>query len=82
MEWLRKRADRKGWGEKTSAARKAGLSTSYVNRLLNAKRPGNMKLDTLERVAKDLGYEPWEVLYMAEHGMDRMPPPSPTQRPS
>ncbi len=72
-EWLAKQTERREHGWKTEVADRVGLDRSYVNKVLNKRRPGKLRLDALERIADHLGCAIWQVVWMIENGVPELP---------
>lgn len=76
-QWLSKQAEIHGWGQGKDIAKKTGLSTAYVSRVLAGKRRGDVGIDKLQQVAQALGVETWRLVWMIENGVSEIPNPSP-----
>jgi transcriptional regulator with XRE-family HTH domain len=72
-EWLGKQTGSRAHGWKTEVAELVGLDRSYVNKVLNKKRPGRLRLEALEQMAEHLHCKAWQVVWMIEHGVPDLP---------
>lgn len=72
-EWLGKQTASREHGWRTEVAERVGLERSYVNKVLNRKRPGRLRLEALEQMASHLGCKAWQVVWMIEHGVPELP---------
>lgn len=72
VEWLRKRG---GGGERGADSRLREelrvTDTGFPSKLLNGKRDGNVRIDTLDSWAEALGIHTWALVYMIEFGIAR-----------
>ena len=74
LTWLRKMPNKHGHGEQAEVAEQTGLSPSYVSRLFNGKRGGDIGLSTIHQIAVHMDCATWAVLYMVETGTYELPP--------
>lgn len=72
--WLRKMPTKQGHGEQAEVAELTGLSPSFVSRLFNGKRRGDIGLSTIQQIADHYECAAWAVLWMIETGTYELPP--------
>ena len=74
IAWLRMQSDRPGErGMPADIARATGLSPGYVSRLLSKQRKGELRLPTLQRVARHRGWALWQLFWCIENGVADFP---------
>jgi hypothetical protein len=74
IAWLRMQSDRpEERGMRADIARATGFSAGYVGRILAKQRKGELRLPTLERVARHRGWKLWQLLWCIENGVAEFP---------
>lgn len=74
VTWLRKLATVSGRGAQAEVAKLTGLDASYISKLWNKERAGQIGLDTIQRVADHMGVRASTVVWMVEEGTTDLPP--------